>query len=287
MNKKNLVLYSYSEYGKKPEIKKKNLSFFLKKGIIPSNNIVYYFIISGHKIDKILEIELEKKKDEVNSKTNTNTFNIIKRDNIGYDFGAYSDILLNLDYNFYDYFFFINDSVRGPFFPQWTPEKNWIKIFISLFTDDIKIVGPTINYYRGTPHINSEYFVLDKVSLKLLISHNIFSKKMITNFGDVVNNCEVKMSTVILNNGYNIKCLLEAYKDIDFRIYRGHEYRDSTLNANFIHNGDPLKTNKFYDRNINIFEVIFIKANRGIDDYLYDKYMDWCLYGNKEYSNIK
>ena len=55
--------------------------------------------------------------------------------------------------------------------------------------------------------------------------------------------------------------------------------------ANFDKGGDPLYTNKFYNRNMNIYEVIFLKANRNIDNYLMDKYTEWSLYGNKEYSN--
>ena len=55
--------------------------------------------------------------------------------------------------------------------------------------------------------------------------------------------------------------------------------------ANYYYGGDPLFTNSYYGRNINIYEVIFIKANRNIDNYLVDIYSKWSLFGNKEYSN--
>jgi len=281
---KNLILYSYSKFSKSPQIKTQNFYYFLQKGLIASKNNIYYFIISGHEIERELEEELERKQTEINSKF-PNTFNIVKRDNIGFDFGAYSDIILKVDYKSYDYFFCINDSVRGPFLPHWSPEQNWISIFSSLFDKDVKLVGPTLNYYRGRPHINSEFFVLDKIGLDIAIKKNIFSKNYITDFGQLCQNCEVGLSSNILDAGYNIKCLCEAYKGVDFRKHRGSSYNESTLMANLNRGGDPLYTNHYYDRNINIYEVIFIKANRNIDNYLVDKYGEWSLFGNKEYSN--
>ena len=89
---KNLILYSYSKFSKCQEIKTQNFYYFLQKGLIPAENNIYYFIISGHEIEKKLEEELERKQAEINSKF-PNTFNIVKRDNIGFDFGAYSDII--------------------------------------------------------------------------------------------------------------------------------------------------------------------------------------------------
>tara|TARA_Y100000389_G_scaffold194835_1_gene225374 strand:+ start:1853 stop:2875 length:1023 start_codon:yes stop_codon:yes gene_type:complete len=278
------ILYSYSPYSKCQNVKIINFYYFLKNGVIPSKDYIYYFIISGNNINSKLEEELNKKQIEVNNKF-PNTFNIIKRNNIGFDFGAYSDILFSIDYKSYDYYFFINDSVRGPFLFHWSPEQNWIKIFTSLFDDNTKIVGPTINYYRGKPHINSEFFVLDKIGLDIAIKYNIFSKTYIRKFGQVCQQCEVGISTKILDSGYNIKCLFEAHKGVDFRKHRGNQYANSSLMPNFKRGGEPLRTNMYYNRNINIYEVIFIKANRNIDDYLMDNYTNWSLYGNKEYSN--
>lgn len=281
----NLILYSYSKFSKSQKIKTQNFYYFLQKGLIASKNNIYYFIISGNEIEMKLEEELKRKQTEINNKF-PNTFNIVKRDNIGFDFGAYSDIIFKkVDYKSYDYLFCINDSVRGPFFPHWSPEQNWISIFSSLFDKDVKLVGPTLNYYRGKPHINSEFFVLDKTGLEIAIKKNIFSKNYITNLNEVAQKCEVGLSSNILDAGYNIKCLCEAYKEVNFRKYRGNNYKESTLMANFTKGGDPLYTNCYYDRNINIYEVIFIKANRNIDNYLVDKYHEWSLFGNKEYSN--
>ena len=281
---KNLILYSYSKFSKCQEIKTQNFYYFLQKGLIPSINNIYYFIISGHEIEKGLEEELERKQAEINDNF-PNTFNIVKRDNIGFDFGAYSDIIFQVDYKFYDYIFCINDSVRGPFFPHWSTEQNWINIFSSLFDKDIKLVGPTLNYYSGNPHINSEFFVLDKIGLDICIKKNIFSKNYITNFAQVCDICEIGLSKTILNAGYNIRCLCEAYKGVDFRKYRGNNYKKTTLMANYQYGGDPLFTNSYYGRNINIYEVIFIKANRNIDNYLINIYTHWTLFGNKQYSN--
>lgn len=268
----DIILYSYSEHSKKGlRIKEDNVLFFLEKGIINNENITYIFIING-------DLKNEKIKNKLYDVNNSNNnFEIYFRENKGYDFGGYSDILLSKIENIkkYKYFFFINDSVRGPFIPFWNNYTNWTNYFKNLFNEEITMVGPTLNFYMGNPHINSEMFVLNNIGLELAIKNNIFTKHMRTDFADVINNCEIKLSKTMLDNNYNIKCLCERYKNIDFRICRGDKYKDSDLNANFSHRGDPLFTNKFYGGNINIYEVIFIKANRGIDDALLDRYYIW------------
>jgi len=105
---KILLLYSYCEIGNNSELRKQNLNFFLKNGLL--DNVDYKFIISGHKLNILIP--------------NTKNIEIIYRDNKGLDFGAYSEVLLNLNYDNYDYFFFVNDSVRGPFLCTWFPLRD-------------------------------------------------------------------------------------------------------------------------------------------------------------------
>jgi len=267
----DLILYCYSEHSKKGiSVKENNVLFFLDKGIIQSDNIKYYFIINGELNNEKIKNKLEHVKKE------NNNFEIYKRENLGYDFGAYSDILLSKIENLeeYKYFFFLNDSIRGPFIPFWNNNYEWTYYFKNLFNNEVSIVGPTLTFYNGRPHINSEMFVLNKKGLELSIKNNVFTKTMRTAFRDVINNCEIKISTIMLDNNYNIKCLLERYKNIDFRIYRGDKHKDCNLNANPKGN-DPLRKNGYYGGNVNIYEIIFIKANRSIDDALFDRYLEW------------
>jgi len=147
-----------------------------------------------------------------------------------------------------------------------------------MFNNEIKLIGPTLNFYRGNPHINSECFMVDKLGLELLVKNNIFSLDYYKTKNDVVNNCEVKMSQIILDNKYNIKCLLKAYDNIDFRIIRGEKYKnDEKLNANFNYDGDPLFKNSYFNMNVNPYEIIFFKSNRKIDNYMINKITEWYL----------
>ena len=53
------------------------------------------------------------------------------RDNIGYDFGGWSDALLtNSLYENYEKFIFVNSSVIGPFIPSYYKDK-WTDIYIN------------------------------------------------------------------------------------------------------------------------------------------------------------
>ena len=54
---------------------------------------------------------------------------VLFRDNIGYDFGGWSDaLLLNDLYKNYDYFLFVNSSVIGPFIDNYLKIK-WTDIY--------------------------------------------------------------------------------------------------------------------------------------------------------------
>ena len=84
------------------------------------------------------------------------------RDNIGYDFGGWSDALLidNL-YKNYDNFICINSSVIGPFIPSYYNEK-WTDIYLKgLLQPNVKLFGSTINTCCNpiiTSHVQSYIF---------------------------------------------------------------------------------------------------------------------------------
>ena len=256
------VLYSYYEINRCPELRIDNLEYFLNRGLILDGNTDYYFLINGRKLTvSIPEHE---------------NIKIIYRDNKNFDFGAYSELLLSDDFNInaYEYFFFINDSVRGPFMFNWSCNlTDWRYVFKNLFDSETKLVGPTINNYNGQAHVNSECFMVDRIGLDIGLNENIFSKTDYNILDDVCQQCEVKYSQMVLDKGYNIKCMMLAYKNIDFRKYR----LDRSLNANRRKGGDPLFSGQYYGINLNPFEVIFFKANRHIDDKMLDNYTGWIL----------
>ncbi len=65
-----------------------------------------------------------------------------------------------------------------------------------------------------------------------------------------IDNGEYGLSNCILNNGYNIDCMLSKYKNIDW-----NDVKDHDLN-NLIH---PSRKNSFYGKSIDPYEVIFHK----------------------------
>lgn len=259
MTKLLAVLFSYCEVGRLPKLRIKNLNFFLKHGLILDGSTDYYFLINGHKLS-------------VNIPKHDN-IKIIFRDNKNYDFGAYSELLLKNNFTEkYDFFMFINDSVRGPFMYDWTKKLiDWRYVFIQLLDNDTKIVGPTINNYNGKAHVNSECFMLDKKGMLICIEKKIFSNKQYDNIGLVCQDCEVRMSQVILDKGYNIASLMLCYKGIDFRKYRNNK----SLNVNIRKSGDPLYNNKYHGINLNPYETIFFKSNRKVAEDVLSNYTDW------------
>lgn len=184
----------------------------------------------------------------------------IYRDNIGYDFGGWSEALLvNNNYKSYDYFIFVNSSVIGPFLPSNYKDK-WTNIYINGLKDNIKLFGSTINTIfdpLNKSHVQSYIFSMDKNTLEYLINCEIFS---LTNyaktFDEAIWNKEVLMSRKIIANGWNIGSLLKYYKNVDFTFI---SKKPEQYNFNFI--GDVMYSN-FRNKYWNEYELVFIKGNR-------------------------
>jgi len=182
------------------------------------------------------------------------------RDNIGYDFGGWSDALLkdNL-YNNYDNFIFVNSSVIGPFLPSYYKDK-WTDIYINGLQNNVKLFGSTINTIMdplNKSHVQSYIFSMNKPTLTYLISCEIFS---ITNYAktfyDAIWGKEVLMSSLIIKNSWNIGSLLPYYKNVDFTFsYKKPE----EYNIIFL---DDVMHPQFENTLWNVYDLVFIKGNR-------------------------
>lgn len=180
----------------------------------------------------------------------------VKRENIGFDFGGYSDILLTDDlYLNYSHFVFVNSSVIGPL----NAEIIWPEIFINMLNDEVKLSGVAINcgdvsgrnIKCSGAHIQSYVFATDIIGMQILIEECIFTKNYITTFRDVIIMQEIRMSRVIINRGFNIACLMDEYKNCDFR------------SSNFEAKGDIMFPT-YINSHIDILpQLVFIKNNRG------------------------
>ncbi len=145
---------------------------------------------------------------------------IMYRENIGFEFGAWSDCLLSNDlYKNYDNFIFVNSSVKGPFLSPHYKGK-WTNIYLNGLQGNVKLFGSTINTLDNPihkAHVQSYIFSMNKVTLEFLIGCHIFSTKNIAVvYAESVYLKEILMSRKIIENGWNIGSLLSCYKDVDF-----------------------------------------------------------------------
>jgi hypothetical protein len=198
----------------------KNFQFFLRNGILP--NVDYYFVINGECsffIDDFL------KDKDVN-------YSIVKRKNTGYDFGAWSSVVNSLKEK-YDYYAFINTSVKGPIYESNNSKQNWLNKYLQLFnTKDVRLVGISIHVYMNThfkynikkilncdrpyTHVQSMFFILDDKGLQFLKQKQFFNEQF-DEFYKVVIHKEIGMSQLLLNNGWNVNCFQQSHKNYDYR----------------------------------------------------------------------
>jgi hypothetical protein len=187
---------------------------------------------------------------------------LIRRDNIGYDFGGWSEALLTDElYQRYDNFIFANSSIIGPFLPA-DFQGRWTEKYLGGLVQNVKLFGSTICATRrpmSLSHLQSYIFCMNKNTLIYLIERGIFSlDKHAKTMEDAVYNREVHISRCIIEKGWNIGALHSYYKDVDFtfRNKRSFEYKINWL--------DDI----MYERYRNVLwkedELVFIKGNRDI-----------------------
>jgi hypothetical protein len=249
-----VILYAY--YEKNNEYKF-NFRYFLENAIM--DNIDYYLIING-----ICTIQIPNKPN----------IKVLFRKNLGFDFGAYSYAVEQIQIK-YDYYFFINTSVLGPF--KNNENKPWTSYFIELFNENVKIVGTSINIYKKKnvgkynletiykhngpySHIQTMFFVINYEYLKYLKNINFFNENelnKINDFNYIIAFKEIGLSQIALINGWDINCILPLYKNLDYKIIK------KDINQ-YSKNGDPYYKNSFFGNTIKKEDVLFFKINRFI-----------------------
>ena len=246
---RTLVLYVFHEYNIR-------VDYFIKNAIFKDDNVDFIIICNNPN----LQFEAPE------------YVKILRRENVGYDFAAWSYGLFNEDnWNSYENFIFVNSSVIGPYLPKNFHGK-WTDIFINGLTGNVKLFGSTINcQFFARPeiplnmqpilfsHVQSYVFSMKKETLDHLVICGIFSnenKKHSESFFETIKNKEIGMSRMIIENNWNIGCLMSIYKGVDFRfIYEKPE------DYNFTFLGDVMFS-PYIGNAIIPEEVIFIKGNR-------------------------
>jgi len=234
---KLLVLYVFHNYNDR-------VKYFIENAIFYDEN-VDFIIISNNK-NNIFEYP--------------DNVKVLFRDNIGYDFGGWSDALLtNNLYEKYNNFIFVNSSVIGPFIPSYYKGK-WTDIYIDGLQNNVKLFGSTINTIYdplNLSHVQSYIFAMDKITLKYLINCEIFScANYAKTFGQAIWDKEVLMSRKIIENGWNIGSLFTYYKDIDFT------FKNKTLEEYNITILADIMYNEYRGVLWNEHQLVFVKGNR-------------------------
>jgi hypothetical protein len=227
---KSVCIYAY--YEKNAEYKE-NCEYFLKHGLNDFSD--FLFVVNGE-----------------STVTFPENVKVIFRENQGFDFQAWTVALRTINIHEYDYFFFINTSVRGPY----TDDSIWQKKFLNLFYGDVKLVGSTINILPRDglcPHVQSMVFVMDRECL-LYIKDTIFIDHDLS-FENMIIFKEFGMSRMVLQRGWNINCVAVRYRNADYR------YVTSDFNPTSVC-GDPLFRNAYWGKTLTPEEVIFIKTSK-------------------------
>jgi hypothetical protein len=234
---KTLVLYVFHEYNKR-------VNYFINNALFRDEQVDFIFICNNKEINFVVPEYVK----------------VIKRDNIGYDFGGWSDALLTNDlYKSYDNFIFANSSIIGPFVkPDY--KGKWTDLYLDRLTNKIKLFGSTINTCTKPlllSHVQSYIFAMDLNTLDFLIDKKIFTmNEYCKTIEDAINKKEILMSRYIIENEWNIGCFHKYYDNVDFTFNtkKPGEYKLPFL--------DDIMYPKYKDKLWIKDGLVFIKGNR-------------------------
>jgi hypothetical protein len=246
------VFYHFFEVN---ETYRDNLIFFLSTAYY--KEIDFYIIISGN-----CSISLP---------TRDNIM-YIRTENKNYDFGGYIVGISQLEsIQKYDIYIFINSSVRGPFLSNHFKEENWTKLFINLLSEEVKLVGSSINILSDRSihakrfkeiftfpgpfsHIQTTAYALDRISLSYLLKIGFYDNSDKLDKRDVICRYEIRMTQEITANGWNIKCFIPEYNGIDYR-FAHSEINYCSRMGNILYEG------AYFGRTAHPTELAFVKTN--------------------------
>lgn len=258
---KTLVLYVFHEYTNRVEQ-------FINTAIFEDPHTDFLLIYNNNATKLHIEFDPNIKSLRIRTPEKTE-FSIpahvkfFHRENIGIDFGGWSDALLLHDfYKNYDSYVFVNSSIIGPFLPKNSTlsVSPWTQVFLQGLTDTVKLFGSTINTCDDPDnysHLQSYAFAMEKPTLEYLIGCGIFSNThYISDKHNAVWQKEVLMSRKIIERGWNIGSLLPYYKNVEFRSQHKPFYEQNKLAL-----GDvmwPHYENIYWTKE----DLVFVKGNR-------------------------
>jgi hypothetical protein len=252
MPKQNLIFYHYFE---KDASYRDNLTHFLLFGILDESD--YIVVISGEHTLELPPL--------VNVRY---VFTDSKRS----DFGGYAQLINEGPIiSSYDFIFFVNSSVRGPFVPPYF-KQSWTQILLAQMSSDVGMVGTSIctlktdfrhsiNYqerFGGSPpysHVQTMAYVLRRSVLEAIIKSGFYGDDRDTTKTLAIEDYEIHLSQLVLTQGHNLRCLLPELNGIDYRLPHINPNPTSTV-------GDPNEALGYFGRSIHPYEGLFVKTNR-------------------------
>lgn len=256
---KTLITYCYYETEKTQD----NFSFFLKNGVIQSENYDYIFIINNH----TCSVQFP----------DYDNIKIIKHDNDN-DVSSYKWLIETYGDEYflkYNYFYFINSSCIGPFLPP-IITNNWIEL-MNVYLNKYDLIGPVVEI----PPDNTGFLLLDipknenipfihtymfgvsvfgfKIFKELLHKNVTISKHRSLDM-------ERMISSGILTNGGKIKSFLKKFQHVDLNNEANWNYYKFNQFNNTRYSCYEIPKN-YFGLDLNPFEIIFVKNLRNASEY--------------------
>lgn len=253
--KRGLVFFHYFEAD---TLYRENLVFFLATAY--RDDLDFAVIISGECSVSLPEL---------------NNVTYIFTENKNNDFGGYVTALAQLRDRLdgYNYFLFVNSSVRGPFRTK-PSGTSWVDPFVGRFSDEVQLVGSSIAILVGDSeyterfrqlypypgpysHVQTTAYALTPRSLQHLLDVGFYDIHARLTKLDVICHYEIRLSLEILRAGWNIKACLEKYNGLDYRL----DHTDINPSSR---NGDALYRRAYFGKTASPHELVFAKTNRRI-----------------------
>ena len=255
-NQQVLVLYHYYE---KDQSYIDNFAHFLRFGY--DSSLDYLIVIAGE-----CSVDLP-------SLDNVQYF---FTENKNFDYGGYCAAIQTLDlWQQYDFYLFINSSVRGPFLPAYCNQE-WTNLFIEQLSYGVGIVGSAISITPSShsiskmyhekygilernnyllAHVQTTCYALSRKVLEQLIQLGFYGENKDLNKDEAVRAYEIRLSQLILDMGLNLRCMLPEYNQTDYR--KACEDVNPTSRE-----GDSGFKLSYFGRSAHPYESVFIKTTR-------------------------
>lgn len=220
-----------------------NVNFFLKFGVVRHTNVDYCIVENTDSEQPSL----------VEHEYHPSKLFWMKRPNISQCFGGYSASIRTLTEP-YQYRFFINSTMRGPLLPTWAPkDKFWLDYFTERFSNSVAMVGSSINIDPEV-HVQSMMMGVDQRALRILVENQIFLPEDIyVDKKTLIYEHEVYGTQLVLNQGYNIDCMITAFQGRDWQREKVKPYDELITH-------DLWDVGAYYGQSLHPYETIFFKT---------------------------